>query len=100
MKPTLGERLQYRKKIRLEGERYIAETIVPRLRESWLQLGDKYRGGMWCPILANNHPDVTTRVFIADRMDRAAGGNIVTFNDNAEDVEEVIDILMKAASEN
>lgn len=98
MKASLEERFLYRKKIRIEGERYIAEEIIPRLRESWCQLGPIYRSGRWCPILANNHPDANTQTFIGGRMDRAAGGNIGTFNDNAKSLDDVIDVLMTAAS--
>lgn len=98
MKASLEERLSYRKKTRIEGERYIAEKIIPRLRESWLQLGPIYRNGRWCPILANKHPNTNTRLFIADRMDRAVGGNIGVFNDNAKSLDDVIDVLRIAAS--
>lgn len=98
MKATISERFWTRKKKRLEGERYIAEVIIPRIREDWLRLGNDFIAGRWCPITANEHPDPYTRVFITDRMDRAAGGSISAFNDNAKDVEEVVTVLMKAAS--
>jgi len=83
------------KKKREEGKRIIREVIIPRVNSSWWN--GRMNGGDYCPITAIPFRiDVNVNSFIHERMDRAAGGNIIKFNDS-HTKEEVLEVLKKAA---